>query len=71
MIQGYDKLGIYGQRVFNRTHKLHLAATGTEKRKKYEREQVKSVKANNAERCIEVRFRNGELFKYKPDGTWY
>ena len=71
MIEGYDSIGSFGRQVFNRTHKLHLAAMGDAEKKKYSREQIKSVKANNKERCIEVRFRNGELFKYRPDGTWY
>lgn len=71
MIKGYDKLGIYGQQVFDLVHRNHLAAMGTEKRKDYERDQVEAVRANNAERCIEVRYKNGEFFKYKPDGTWY
>lgn len=69
-MKGYDKLGEYGQRLFDRVHAAHLAAMGTEARKQYERDQVKSVKANNKERCIEVRFKNGEWFKYFPDGTW-
>lgn len=71
MIKGYDKLGIYGQQVFDLVHRNHLSAIGEVEKKKYSREQIKSVKANNKERCIEVRFRNGEFFKYKPDGTWY
>ena len=70
-MQGYDKLGPYGQKVFNKTHKLHLVAMGTEERKYYERNQVSTVKANNKEKCIEVIFKNGELFKYTPNYTWY
>ncbi|HEY4601225.1 MAG TPA: hypothetical protein VIG73_08150 [Cerasibacillus sp.] len=70
-MKGYEKIGPYGQVIFNKVHKLHLAAMGNEQRKQYERNQVKSIKANNKERCLEVRFKNGELFKYLPEGTWY
>lgn len=70
-MKGYDKLGEYGQEVFDKAHKKHLVSMGTEQRKQYERDQVKSVEANNKERCIEVRFKNGELFKYRPAMTWY
>lgn len=70
-MKGYDEIGPYGQEVFNNTHKRHLASMGTEKQKEFSREQVKRLKANNKERVIEVYFKNGELFKYTPGGTWY
>lgn len=70
-MKGYDKIGPYGQAVFQKTHRRHLAVLGKEERKKYERDQVESIKANNKERCLEVAFKNGELFKYTPEGTWY
>ncbi|MET3507071.1 hypothetical protein [Halalkalibacter oceani] len=69
-MKGYDKLGDFGQQVFDRTHKRHLAAMGTAEKPKYHRDRIKSVRANNKERCIEVKFNNGELFKYYADGTW-
>lgn len=69
-MKGYEGLGNYGQLVFDNTHRRHLSAMGTEARKQYERDQVKSVKTNNKEGCIEVRFKNGEWFKYYPNGTW-
>ncbi|WP_017726735.1 hypothetical protein [Halalkalibacterium ligniniphilum] len=70
-MKGYDKIGNFGQIVFDKVHKQHLASMGAEMKKQYERDQVKSVKANNVESCIEVRFLNGDLFKYLPNGTWY
>lgn len=69
-MKGYDVLGEYGQKLFDRVHRRHLSAMGTEARKQYERDQVKRIKSNNKEKCLEVYFRNGEWFKYYPNGTW-
>jgi len=57
--------------VFDETHKRHLAAMGATKRKEYARDQVKEIKSNLEERVLEVYFKNGELFKYAPNGDWY
>lgn len=69
-MKGYDEIGEYGQRVFDLVHKKHLATMGAQIRQHYTRENVKRVKANNVEGCIEVYFKNGEWFKYFADGTW-
>lgn len=70
-MKGYDKIGQYGQEVFEKTHKKHLVSMGTGIRAFYERDQVESIKANNKEMCLEVRFKCGALFKYTPELTWH
>jgi len=70
-MKGYDLIGPYGRKVFDETHKRHLAAMGATKRKEYARDQVKEIKSNLEERVLEVYFKNGELFKYSPNGDWY
>ena len=69
-MKGYDEIGEYGQKLFDSIHNRHLAAMSAETRQHYTRENVKRVKANNVEGCIEVYFKNGEWFKYYPNGTW-
>lgn len=69
-MKGYDEIGSYGRKLFDSVHARHLAAMGDEKRKNYTRENVKRIKANNKERCLEVYFANGEYFKYFANGTW-
>lgn len=70
MLKDYEKLGTKGQKVFDITHKEHLRAMGTETQKDYTLENVKKIKINNRERCLEVYYRNGEWFKYFANGTW-
>ncbi|MEI3605956.1 hypothetical protein SPD48_09660 [Pseudogracilibacillus sp. SE30717A] len=70
-MKGYEAIGPYGRKIFDETHIRHLSAMGESERKKYTRDQVKRVKANNDERVIEVYFKNGDLFKYTPKRTWH
>ncbi|RSL32638.1 hypothetical protein D7Z54_14400 [Salibacterium salarium] len=70
-MKGWEKIGQLGQKVFSATHHKHLASMGASEKKNYALDQVKEVKANNEEKCIDVRFKNGELFKYTPHGTWH
>ncbi|MCD8502140.1 MAG: hypothetical protein LRY71_11205 [Bacillaceae bacterium] len=68
--QGYNHLNLKEQEVFRVTHKLHLATMGSEIREYYGLEQIKDVKPNSLEMCIEVSYKNGEFFKYFHDYTW-
>ena len=70
-MKGYETIGEYGQKVFNRVHQRHLDAMGENQKKNYTKDQVKGIKPNNQEGCLEVYFKNGEMFKYAPNGTWY
>lgn len=69
-MKGYESIGPYGQKVFARAHAAHLATMGSQMREEYTLDQVKLIKANNKERCIEVKYKNGDWYKYFPDGTW-
>ncbi|MFC4387487.1 hypothetical protein ACFOZ1_06630 [Gracilibacillus marinus] len=66
----YERLHPTAQRVFEKTHVKHINAVGTEERKNYQLNQVKKLKVNADERCIEVYYQNGEWFKYYANGTW-
>lgn len=70
-MKGYEEIGAFGRKIFDETHKLHLSAMGEKERKKYERDQVKRIKANRREGVVEVYFKNGDLFKYTPQRTWH
>ncbi|KAB8126935.1 hypothetical protein F9U64_19145 [Gracilibacillus oryzae] len=69
-MKGYEKMHDSAQKLFNRVHTKHLAAMGNDMRKEYGLDQVKRVKQNNLEKCVEVYFKNGEMFKYYTNGTW-
>ncbi|MFD2705490.1 hypothetical protein [Salibacterium lacus] len=70
-MKGYHALGEHARKVLNETHAKHMGAMGSSEKEKYTRGQIKEVKLNQQEQVIEVRFRNGELFKYTKAGTWY
>lgn len=69
-INGYKKMPGMARSVFDIVHDKHLAAMGTEMRKDYTRDQIDRVIANHTETCIEVYYKNGEMFKYYPNYTW-
>ena len=68
---GYDKIGAYGQIIFDKTHKRHLASVGEKYKRFYEKDQIESIKANNKEGCLEVYYKHGEIIKYTPNFTWH
>lgn len=54
-------------RVFNR----HMACLGTEKRKEFDLNAIKSIHWKNKENCWHVHYKNGEWLHYLPKGEWF
>jgi|GEM_PF-4863086 len=69
MIKGYSKLHENEKDLFKRVYNHHLASMGIEQKKLHSIENIKEVKANYEERCIEVHYKH-EWYKYHPDLTW-
>ncbi|WP_440894939.1 hypothetical protein ACS127_10205 [Amphibacillus sp. Q70] len=69
-MRGYNKLSKPLQQLFNKVHGRHLNAMGQEMRKEYSRDKITQLKVDPEERCIQVYFVNGEMFKYFNDLTW-
>lgn len=49
----------------------HIATMGTDAKKNYTIDKIKSVKVNTIERAFEVRYTNGDFWYYAFNGTWY
>ncbi|WNF36454.1 hypothetical protein RJD24_18830 [Bacillaceae bacterium IKA-2] len=71
-IKGFSKLTEQQQQLFVRVYKSHLAAMGTEMRKKYEPKQLKEIKWISKERCLHVFWKGKtDWFHYDTRGCWY
>ncbi|PWU68293.1 hypothetical protein [Gracilibacillus dipsosauri] len=57
-------------RILLNVYHKHMNAMGEEERKQYALGNIKKVKGNVQEQCLEVYFKNGEWFKYFANGTW-
>lgn len=69
-MRDYNRLPTQTKRLFDKVHGRHLNALGSELKQVYARKNVISMKSNYEERCIEVKFKHGELVKYYSDLTW-
>ncbi|OIJ07642.1 hypothetical protein BKP35_18330 [Anaerobacillus arseniciselenatis] len=71
-VKGFSKLTDQQQQLFVKVYKSHLAAMGTEKRKKYEPSNLKEIKYSVRERCLHVFWKgNTDWFHYDSRGCWY
>lgn len=71
-VKGYASLTDQQKELFHRVYEKHLAAMGTEKRKKYEPSQLKEIKWNQSENCLHVYWKGDtDWFHYDTRGTWY
>lgn len=71
-VKGFSKLTEQEQKLFIRVYKSHLAAMGTEMRKKYLPENLKSIKWVPKENCLHVYWKGKTCwFHYDTRGCWY
>ncbi|OIJ22036.1 hypothetical protein BKP45_04990 [Anaerobacillus alkalidiazotrophicus] len=71
-VKGFSKLTEQQQQLFVRVYKRHLAAWGTEMRKKYELKQLKEIKWSKKENCLHVFWKGDtDWFHYDTRGCWY
>lgn len=68
-IKGHQKLTDKQKRLFEATYKRHFLSMGESERQKHFIHQIKEVKYNEQENCIEVHFEH-EWYKYYPNKTW-
>ena len=68
-VKGYNKLPPRAQEVFQKVYKKHLASMGVEEKKKHSVDNLKAVKVNAREKCLEAHFAH-DWYKYYPNGTW-
>lgn len=70
-IKGYAKLTLTLRRILETTYKRHMAAMGTEARKKYTIDKIKEVKWDGQASTVNIYFKNGSWWHYTFEGTWY
>lgn len=69
-IKGFAGLSDEQKQLFDRVYSRHMAAMGTEKRKKYSVDHLKEIKWNETEKCLEVYY-NDDWWHYDTKGDWY
>lgn len=69
-INGYSKLTEEQKNLFNRVHKAHMKMFGLEMQRKYAIENIKEIKWNKKENCIEVYYVDNWCH-YDQRGHWY
>jgi len=68
-VKGFNYLDHDLKNIFINTYSKHYKSHGTKNRKKFTIDNIKEIKVNYKEMCIEVYF-NHEWFKYFPNLTW-
>lgn len=71
-VKGFSKLTEQQKQLFQRVYKNHMAAFGTEKRKKYAVDQLKEIKWDQRENCLKVYWKGDrDWYHYDTKGCWY
>lgn len=56
--------------ILMRVYASHNSSMGLEMRKKYSLSDIVAVERNSKENCLNVHYKDGEWWKYHPNGTW-
>lgn len=68
MVNGYDKMPVWAQEIFTKTHEKHMQAMGTEMRARHSK--IDRVQWVPEESCVHVYFEH-DWYHYDANHTWY